>query len=255
MLTQERLKELLHYDPETGIFTRAMTWYKKAQGSKVGHHHNAGYLTVCIQSKTQYLHRLAFLYMEGYIPEQTIDHINGVRDDNRWCNLRHASVMCQRQNAARLSTNTTGYKGVTFNKATGLWGAQVIVNGEHFWLGSFDCPLEAALTRIVFEDWCPQWSCDARKWSREKVFADLKRAIETEDTSKWVYTINISKRNTTGYKGVKIDKKAKTRPYRAQVSDKGVRYHLGSFKTALEAVKARDTFITEKGFPIPLAVK
>lgn len=245
MLTQEILKEFFHYNPETGVFTRAKTWYGKPKNSAVGMRHSEGYLYTTIRTRKHFLHRLAFLYMEGYLPEHQVDHINGTRDDNRWCNLRHASVTCQRQNNVKLSTNTTGYKGVSFNETSGKWGAQIIVNEKHYWLGSFDCPLEAALTRITFEDWCPKWSCDARDWNREKVFADLQKAITEQDTSKWIFEPKLSQRNTTGYVGVKFDKRAKKNPYKAQVNINKVRYDLGGYSTALEAHEARIEFLNK----------
>lgn len=87
MLTQARLKELLTYDENTGVFTRI----KSVQGSgyRVGNKPNGtGYLPVCIDYKSYLQHRLAWLYVHGEFPDGHIDHINRVKTDNRLCNLR-----------------------------------------------------------------------------------------------------------------------------------------------------------------------
>ncbi len=83
-LTQERLKEVLSYNPETGIFTRNPGI---RGGEKVGTNSH-GYVSIMVDGYLYQAHRLAWLYMEGYMPEQEIDHISRKRDDNRWCNLR-----------------------------------------------------------------------------------------------------------------------------------------------------------------------
>ncbi len=241
MLTQAELKEYFHYDPETGIFTMQKDWYKTKQGDVVGVRHSEGYLYICFKRNYYYLHRLAFLYMAGYSPEHTVDHINGIREDNRWQNLRHASIMCQRQNTSRLNTNRSGFKGVSWNTSQRKYFSQIIVNKKHYSLGVYDCILDAALARIAFEDMCPQWSCDARDWNRKKVFATLKEAIETQDVSTWVYT-EPGRRNKTGYKGVT---KQGSR-FTARANIKGKRLHIGTFPTVEEAAAAREKFKTKE---------
>jgi hypothetical protein len=142
MLTQERLKELLHYDPDTGVFTRVKTAGSRAQvGTVVGSIGAHGYLSVCIDRVDYLLHRLAFLYVTGELPKY-VDHVNGCRSDNRWSNLRGcASQAVNMQNQRRaVKRNTTGYLGVSdISKmnATNPFAARIVYHGKFKHLGCF----------------------------------------------------------------------------------------------------------------------
>jgi len=145
MLTQEYLKSILHYDPETGIFTWLKCRNKNLVGSKAGYicsSRGHGYVKIRIKSKQYLAHRLAFLYMGGKIP-QTIDHINQDRADNRWCNLRECT---RSQNGANQKSyrknNTSGYRGVHLHPC-GKYMSRMCNNGRRYYLGLFDNP-EAA---------------------------------------------------------------------------------------------------------------
>jgi len=90
-VSRARLKEVLHYDPKTGVFTRLkMTGCKGVVGAQVGALKQHGYVGITIDGCFKYAHQLAFLYMTGVIPKE-IDHKNGERADNRWENLREAT--------------------------------------------------------------------------------------------------------------------------------------------------------------------
>ena len=92
MLTQERLKQLLNYDPETGIFTRIISVSSNAlKGDIAGWINGHGYRQLSIDYKKYDCHRLAFLYMLGKLPNEEVDHINHIRSDNRWINLREVT--------------------------------------------------------------------------------------------------------------------------------------------------------------------
>ena len=121
-----------------------------------------GYLVVHVNKEVYYLHRLAFLYMEGYIPEHFVDHLNGVRDDNRWCNLRHVSNACNLQNCKCSVTNRSGFSGVSWHKGFGKWVAQGVMNGRPIHLGGYATVLEAALARYTWEVQCSKWTCNYR---------------------------------------------------------------------------------------------
>jgi hypothetical protein len=137
VLTKEKLKAHLHYDPETGLFT----WIKPT-GDRV----RVGYVAGCKRSDNGYVilkfercylaHRLAFLYMTGSIPK-FVDHINGKRDDNRWCNLRSVSRSQNGQNMALPNTNKSGVIGVFWNKGKNKWTARIKVEQRDFHLGHF----------------------------------------------------------------------------------------------------------------------
>lgn len=144
-LTQDRLLELVNYDPLTGLFTVR----KRRQGSKpigsvlgtpVG---DAKYLVLCIDYRLHYLHRLAFFYMLGRWPNSEGDHENGNRQDNRWVNLREADRGEQMQNLSMKSNNTSGFPGVHPNKSRTRWMAEIRVAGIKHYLGTFDTPAAA----------------------------------------------------------------------------------------------------------------
>jgi hypothetical protein len=146
MLTAERLRELLHYDPETGVFTwraRRSNFSRYGIGDVAGCVNPVGYRRIG-WGKTYYpAHRLAWLYMTGEWPSGAIDHINCVKDDNRLANLRVATTAQNRANARKSSNNTSGFKGVVWHRKMCRWMAGIKVNGRSLHLGYFDCPAEA----------------------------------------------------------------------------------------------------------------
>lgn len=154
-LTQARLKELLHYDPETGIFTwnsRPLsdfpsknahgTWNTRYAGKRSGVDVGHGYRKISINNQRHYEHRLAWLYMTGSWPSSLIDHKNENGLDNRWPNLREATKSTNGANrrAAR-SGNKTGFRGVTLLKQKYM--AQCQISGSPKYLGLFNTPEEA----------------------------------------------------------------------------------------------------------------
>lgn len=146
-LTAARLRELLHYDSETGAFTRKVTTgnmgrWKSGQlaGSKSK---QTGYIEICVDAKKYQAHRLVWLYVYGKWPEQDIDHKNGIRDDNRISNLRQATRAENNQNRVLDKRNTSGYSGVTWSKAWGKWVARINVNKKAIHIGYFDDPAVA----------------------------------------------------------------------------------------------------------------
>ena len=174
-LTQARLKELLHYDPETGGFT----WIKglgcRPAGSRAGCIRGTnGYRRIRVDGQLHLAHRLAFLYMEGYFPEYQVDHKLGVVDDNRWDKIRHVTPTCNLQNRMVHPSNTSGFTGVTWDYQRKKWQSQITIEGRNVHIGRYDTALDAALARITFEDWCPKWHCDERNINRKKVLEALR---------------------------------------------------------------------------------
>lgn len=132
MLTQERLKQVLYYAPETGKFTRL--WRK----GKVGTRDRHGYVQIGVDGQLYAAHRLAFLYATGAFPPHETDHINGVRDDNRWANLRQATKTQNMQNMKQLGPLP---KGVAKNRRGFV--SRIKVNRKSIYLGNFKTAEEA----------------------------------------------------------------------------------------------------------------
>ena len=141
-LTAQRLRELLRYNPETGIFTRPRPTRYTQAGGDAGRLNNIGYMVVSIDRKKMLAHRLAWLYQTGGWPTAEVDHINGIRTDNRWENLRDVSPSTNQQNRrAPNRNNSAGLLGVSREKKS--WVAQIFHDGKRKRLGTFDTPEEA----------------------------------------------------------------------------------------------------------------
>ncbi len=126
-ITQAQLKEILHYDPETGVFTWKVAVSMRTGAGMVAGGINAtsGYRTIRLGGLRPTAQRVAHLYMTGSWPESTMDHINGDRADNRWCNLRAASAGNNAHNAITRVDNSSGVKGVFYRTDTGTWVTQI----------------------------------------------------------------------------------------------------------------------------------
>jgi hypothetical protein len=144
-LTAERVRDLLSYDPETGWFRwRANRTRGVKAGDRAGSVVSNGYRRLSIDGVVDREHRIAWLVTHGEWPNGQIDHINGVKDDNRIANLREATAAQNRLNTGAQCRNTSGYRGVTFHKALGKWQAQIIIKGRMRYLGLFTDPKIAA---------------------------------------------------------------------------------------------------------------
>jgi hypothetical protein len=139
-LTREEVAEILSYCPETGVFTWKVNRRGKAKaGTVAGSHGPHGYRRISIKDRPYLAHRLAFLLMTGAMPAGDVDHINGVRDDNRFPNLRDVTQAMNMQNQRRAQKGSeTGLLGVSPHK--GRFRATITVNGKNRKLGTFDSP-------------------------------------------------------------------------------------------------------------------
>ena len=146
MLTQTELKRLWDYNPSTGIFTRLVRNNGRVNVGDVADSLRLdGYIQIQISGKTYLCHRLAWLYMTGNFPNEQTDHLNGIRHDNRWVNLRDATNSINQQNQrGPKSNNKSGHLGVSWYTRNGKWRADIKVNGKSFHLGTFDDVHEAA---------------------------------------------------------------------------------------------------------------
>ena len=153
--TAEELRDLIHYDPESGVFTWRRhsgvkesfnTRYagtvagstKRASGS-----HGPKYTFISLQGQIYLAHRLAWLYVTGKWPNLDIDHINCDGADNRWANLREATRQQNSANTRIPANNKTGFKGVCFEAQTQRFRAGITVNRKHICLGRFDTAEDA----------------------------------------------------------------------------------------------------------------
>lgn len=147
MVTQEAVRRLYRYDPESGLFTRRVkTGSSTLVGEVVGSPAKSGYLRITVDGVRMLAHRAAWLYVTGKQPPDDIDHIDGDRQNNRLANLRLAtrSENMQNERVARSSNKSSGLLGVSFHKGAGRWSAKVRKpGGEPVYLGLHDTP-EAA---------------------------------------------------------------------------------------------------------------
>lgn len=140
----DELKASLDYDSETGCFKWKINKGNVKAGNIAGTKHYHGYLTININKKQYFSHRLAWVYFYGSWPDGFIDHINGIKTDNRIVNLRTVSYTGNNQNLRRSKkTNKSGLLGVSWHKKTKKWQASIRINGVCTSLGYFDDPNEA----------------------------------------------------------------------------------------------------------------
>lgn len=146
-ITQARLREALDYNVGTGIFV----WKSSRRGCRVGERAGTvtinGYRYIQLDGRKYRSARLGFMYVEGYFPENDVDHINRVKDDDRWVNLRHVSRQCNMRNSGRRINNTSGITGVHWNNRNNKWHARIMINYKHKHLGLFRSFKEAVKAR------------------------------------------------------------------------------------------------------------
>jgi hypothetical protein len=148
MITQERLKELLDYDAETGLFT----WLKPTtNGVRIGQTAGVitcyGYRAIRVDNKIYRAARLVWLHAHGVFPDNNIDHINGLRDDNRLENLRDVTQAENMRNQRIGSRNSSGVLGVGWDKTRSKWRASIRYKGLNKTLGRFTSLLDAVASR------------------------------------------------------------------------------------------------------------
>lgn len=134
MVNQEQLKAFVHYNPETGVFVRLIGAKTGAVAGGVNSH---GYTLINVNGRSYRAHRLAWLYIYGVWPKQQIDHVNNVRTDNRISNLREATQSQNKANTGAYVNNTSGHKGVSWDKSKNKWYAKIRMDGKQKYLGLF----------------------------------------------------------------------------------------------------------------------
>jgi hypothetical protein len=160
-ITQERLKELLDYDPETGVFLWKEKRGSAAAGSRAGCLDHHGHRLIRVDRNLYRAGRLAWLHVHGELPEE-VDHRNRIRDDDRLKNLRPSTRPQNCQNTGKHRDNTSGHKGVFWVKREKRWMVQIRANGKTHYLGHFDEKSRAVTAaREAYEQLHGEFACAA----------------------------------------------------------------------------------------------
>lgn len=160
-LTQAILKELVHYEPDTGKCFWKNSRPNVKKGTEAGWLNAIGYWCIQIYGKEYKRSRLAWLYVYGYFPENDVDHIDRIRSDDWIENLRHVSRQCNIRNSGNGKKNISGVKGVSWYKPLGKWVAQIMINYVKKNLGYYKDFDNAVCARLATEQ-CVNWEgCDS----------------------------------------------------------------------------------------------
>lgn len=137
-LTLERLKECLHYDPLTGIFTwLKVTTNRVSVGDPAGSWTKVGYIKISVDNCKAYAHRLAWFYSFGVWPSGPIDHIDRVKTNNALKNLRQVTNAENIHNMDFRKDNKSGIRGVSWDKKNKKWTAKICLHRKQMYLGLF----------------------------------------------------------------------------------------------------------------------
>lgn len=137
MISQERLRQVLDYNPDTGLFHwKVRTSNRVKVGAVAGTIRKDGYVSICIDGAFYLAHRLVFIFEVGAAPN-LIDHVDGDPSNNQRANLREALHTQNMMNSRHRINNTSGYKGVSFDRSRGLWAAYINAHSTRHWLGYF----------------------------------------------------------------------------------------------------------------------
>ena len=162
-LTYKYVNSILEYCPKSGLFIRKKG---KPKGSLAGCRTSKGYIVISVKNIGYLAHRLAWLLMTKEWPNSDLDHINRVKDDNRWINLRLATNNQNQHN--REPYSSSGFKGVYWDKSRNKWKVSIMVNNKFRWVGRFD----------NVEDAAKAYNSAAKKHHKE--FAILNEIIENQ---------------------------------------------------------------------------
>lgn len=150
-ITASRLRELVEYDPERGLFTwrSGRSKFQEWLTGKVAGTLANGYTSIILDGKKYSAHRLVWLYVYGRWPIDQIDHVDGDRSNNRFSNLREADHQKNEANKPLRKDNSSGFKGVQFHPQTGKWRARITFNKVQLHLGLFTSPEAAHAAYVI----------------------------------------------------------------------------------------------------------
>jgi hypothetical protein len=160
MLTHERLRELLAYDPDTGVFTWLQSKGTRVTGKPAGYVCGDKGIYIMIDKKGYRAHRLAWFYMTQEWPDDQVDHIDRNQNNNAWANLREATAAQNSQNTSRSYRSVSGVKGVIWDKQEHMWKAMITCNKVVHVLGHFsDVPTAATAVASARERLHGEFAC------------------------------------------------------------------------------------------------
>lgn len=147
-LTVSELKRHVEYDATTGIFTRLNTIHGNPCRKQLTKPQRIGYIVFEVCGRKEYAHRMAWLWVYGVQPSNGIDHINGVKTDNRIQNLRDVPQQINMQNRSKVNLNrTSNLRGV--RPSLNRWSARITVNRKEIHIGNFDTKEQAHAAYIA----------------------------------------------------------------------------------------------------------
>lgn len=136
MITAAELKSLLKYNQDTGLFTWLVASSNRIRIGDIAGCNKDGYILIRVNNILYRAHRLAWLYMTGSFPSQHIDHVDHIRSNNRWFNLRDVSQKENSKNMKKSKNNKSGVAGVRWCKKDNYWRIEVKVDYKLITLGS-----------------------------------------------------------------------------------------------------------------------
>jgi len=168
VLTQSRVKSVGLYNPNVGKWTALIARGSLTVGQEIGTLTPQGYRQIFIDYWPYRSARLAWLYMTGSFPPEgyCVDHINGNKSDDRWCNLRLATPQQNARNRGPCPRNTSGKVGVCKGIKPGIWNANITINEKTKSLGNFECKEDAIAARCKAEKhYFGEFAADAARYS------------------------------------------------------------------------------------------
>lgn len=234
------------YNPDDGLFRWRIETHgyggKKYPGDVAGTI-KAGYVQLTIGKLRFRAHRIAWLIVYGVLPDDDdIDHANRAKSDNRISNLRLKSRSLNNHNAPKKSDNTSGFKGVSWDKRKQRWWAKITVNKKIHHIGYFSVFREAVEARYFSEiELIGESHTPFDSLPFEPAFhPDLRVPGDGESERRRKISSAIRSNNKSGYPGVSLFKR--TGKWSARMTVDGKEHHLGYFKTMDEAISARKSF-------------
>lgn len=159
MITLNRAKDLLNYHPDTGTFTWKNARGRSRKGMLAGTPNHSDYILIRLDGKHVRAHRLVWLFETGSWPTSILDHIDRVKDNNRFINLREATYQQNTGNTGIQKDNTSGFRGVS--RIGKKWTSQIKVSGDSVYLGYFTTPEEASkVYELTAKEWLGEFYSD-----------------------------------------------------------------------------------------------